>query len=410
MKLSEAPQPSEPVGTGPSRRVILAVGGGTGLTAFLSACGVSGLPHLQVSTTGLPASRVTQARPYIRITTTGARFSPTVGLAAGSTATVSWLVEGGETVTGTNPTIDFGTAARRHVRLSVHDGEGSQLDQVITFNLGFNHLEDAGLHNMGAGHDKAPQTVSLVENISRLKGLIRFAAAHTALAGPLDFTGCSRLKYIECRDSNVQSVNVTGCTSLIRLVVEQTDLTSLDLNPVAANLRDLRGAAQKGGTLTLTPLTAPLAALYHFCVVDQIVVNHPTSAQLPIVEERWDWDTHQSGVLTSASSAIRSVETSGNRFTTADFTNQFPAGRNATLNASSNNLRAVNLTGCDGLSTIRLNNNNLTTAAVDSILATVESWGTSGGTLDLTANSHPSAQAVTSATTLAKRGWVLTFK
>jgi len=405
MKLSE---PSEPVRTGPSRRVLLAVGGGTGLAAFLSACGVSKTAGSQVSTTGLPAGGVTSALPYVRITTTGARFSPAVGLAAGSTATVSWLVEGGETVTGTNPTIDFGTAARRHVRMSVHDGGGSQLDKVITFNLGFNHLEDAGVHNMGAGHDKAPQAVSLVENISRLKGLIRFAAAHTALAGSLDFTGCSRLKYIECRDSNVQSVNVTGCTSLIRLVVEQTDLTSLDLNPVAANLRDLRGAAQKGGTLTLIPLTAPLAALYHFCVVDQIVVNHPTSAQLPIVVERWDWDTHQSGVLTSASSAIRSVETSGNQFTTADFTNQFPAGRNATLNASSNNLRAVNLTGCDGLGTIRLNNNNLATAAVDSILATVESWGTSDGTLDLTANSHPSAQAMTSATTLAKRGWKLT--
>jgi hypothetical protein len=410
MKLSEAPQPVEPVGTGPSRRVILAVGGGTGLTAFLSACGVSELPHLRVSTTGLPSARVTPALPYIRITTTGARFSPTVGLAAGSTATVSWLVEGGKTVTGTSPTIDFGSAARRHVRMSVHDGEGSQLDKVITFNLGFNHLDDAGTYNMGAGHDKAPQAVSLVENISRLKGLIRFAAAHTALAGPLDFTGCSRLKYIECMDSNVQSVNVTGCTSLIRLVVEQTDLTSLDLNPVAANLRDLRGAAQKGGTLTLTPLTAPLASLYHFCVRDQILVNHPTSEQLPVVEERWDWGTRQSGALTSASNAIRSVVTYHNQFTTADFTNQFPAGRNATLDASFNSLKVVNLTGCHGLGTIKLNNNNLSMAAVDSILATVESWGTSGGTLDLTTNSDPSAQAVTSAATLTNRGWILSSK
>jgi hypothetical protein len=410
MQLSEAPQPLEPVGNGPSRRVILTVGGGTGLVAFLSACGVDGLPHGQVSTTGLPSPRVTEPQPYVRITTTGARFSPTVELADGSTATVSWLVEGGETVTGTNPTIDFGSAARRHVRMSVHDGGGSQLDKVITFNLGFNHLDDAGVYNMGAGHDKAPQAVSLVENISQLKGLIRFAAAHTALAGPLDFTGCSRLKFIECIDSRVHSVDVTGCTSLIRLVVEQTDLTSLDLNPVAATLRDLRGAAQKGGTLTLTPLTAPLAALYHFCVRDQILVNHPTSAQLPIVEERWDWGTHQSGLLTSDSSAISSVITFGNQFTTADFTNQFPAGRNATLDAGSNSLKVVNLTGCNGLSTIKLNNNKLSTAAVDSILATVDSWGTSGGTLDLTSNSDLSADGVTTAATLTERGWTLTSK
>ena len=42
MNLSETPQPSELVGTGPTRRVVLTVGGGLGLAAFLAACGVSG--------------------------------------------------------------------------------------------------------------------------------------------------------------------------------------------------------------------------------------------------------------------------------------------------------------------------------------------------------------------------------
>src|SRR5450759_5943695 len=42
MDLNEMPQQSELVGTGPTRRVVLTVGGGLTLTAFLAACGVSG--------------------------------------------------------------------------------------------------------------------------------------------------------------------------------------------------------------------------------------------------------------------------------------------------------------------------------------------------------------------------------
>jgi hypothetical protein len=331
-----------------------------------------------------------------------------VQLAAGSTATVSWVVEGGATVTGSNPTINFGTPAARHVRMTADNGGADALDEVITFNLGFNHLDDAGRYNMGARHNKAGQAVRLVENISRLTGLRRFAAAHTALAGLLDFTGCSRLQYIECFNSGVQSVNVTGCTSLIRLVVEQTNLTALNLNPVAANLRDLRGALQQSGTLTFTPLTAPMAALYHFCVAEQIVVNHPTPAQLPVVEERWDWHTSQSGVLTSASSATRSLLASANHYTTADLTNQFPDGRNATLDASSNNLTAANLTGCSGLHDINLSKNSLDVTAVDAVLALVASWGTSGGLLNLSANGVPSKNGAASRVTLTGRGWKVT--
>jgi hypothetical protein len=409
MNPSETPQPLQAVGTGPTRRMALAVGGGIGLAAVLAACGAAPKVPVAAAAPASGAAAEPVARPhYVRITTTGATFSPAVELAAGSGATVSWEVEGGAAVSSLKPTIRFGTAATRHVRMTVDDGGADGLDQVITFNLGFNHLDDAGIYNMGAGHDKPAESVTLLENVSGLTGLLRFAAAHTPLTGSLDFTGCSRLQYIECIESNVESVNLTGCTSLIRLVVEQTNLTTLDLNPVAANLRDLRGAAQQGNALTLTPLTAPLAALYHFCVREQVLVNHPTPAQLPVIQERWDWYTRESGVLTSASSEIRSLLTSGNHYTTADFTNQFPAGRNATLDANSNDLTAVDLTGCNGLVSVSLNHNRLDTGAVDKILATIASWGTSGGTLDLAANGVPSSDGHSSAATLIGRGWKVT--
>ena len=408
MDLREAPPPLEPVGPAPTRRVMLTVGGGIGLAAFLAACG-GGLPHVRTPTTGAtPSPTGVGGLPYVRITTTGATFSPAVELAAGSTATVSWAVEGGATVTGTNPMIRFRTAATRHVQMSV-DGDGAdELDAVITLNLGFNHLDDAGTYNMGAGYDKTAQAVTLVEGISKLTGLRRFAAAHTNLTGSLDFTGCSALKFIECFGADVQSVTLTGCTSLTRLCMENNNLTNLDLNPVAANLRDLRSAVQQGGTLTLTALTSPLAALYHLCIVEQVIIGHPTAAQLPVVQERWDRNTHQSGALTSASSAFRSILTSGNHYTTADLTDQFPAGRWGTLDASSNDLTSVILAGCSGLHGIDLHANNMAATAVDAVLAMVNSWATSGGTLNVAGNTEPSTTGAAHASTLTGRGWTIT--
>ena len=404
MSISEEPAPSEQVGTAPTRRAVLTVGGGMGLAAFLAACGVRGLSAVPVTTTS-PSARVTTTSPFVRITTTGATFNPTVELAANSTATVSWAVEGGATVTGINPTISFGTAATRHVRMTVDDGGADALDKVITFNLGFNHLDDAGTYNMGARHDKAGQAVTLVEDVSRLKGLVRFAAANIpTLAGTLDFTGCSLLQYVECAYSRVQAVAVTGCTSLIRLCLERNNLTTLNLNPVAANLRDVRGAKQQGGTLTLTPL----AALYHFCVRDQVVVNHPTAAQLPVVEERWDWCTSHSGALTSASSAIRSLLTSGNHYTTADLTDQFPAGRSGELNVGHCRLTSLVLAGCSGLWSIDARDNHLSQAGVDAVLAEVDSWATGGGRLSLQMNAEPSVAGVNHVTALTGRNWTVT--
>jgi hypothetical protein len=409
MNPSEAPPPLDPVGPTLTRRAILTAGGGLGLAAFLAACGGSGLPHVYIPTTEATLSPTgVGGLPYVRITTTGATFSPTVELAAGSTASVSWAVEGGATVTGINPTISFGTAETRHVQMSVDDGGADALDEVITFNLGFNHLDDAGTYNMGAGHDKAAQEVALVQGISRLTGLRHFAAANTTLAGSLDFTGCSALKFIECFGADVQSVTLTGCTSLTRLCMENNNLTDLDLNPVAANLRDLRSAVQQGGTLTLTTLTSPLAALYHLCIVEQDIIGHPTAAQLPVVQERWDRNTHQSGELTSASSAIRSILTSGNHYTTADLTNQFPAGRGGTLDASSNDLTSVILTGCSGLYSIDLHDNDMAAGAVDAILTMVDSWATSGGALNVAGNTEPSTSGAAHASSLTGRGWTVT--
>lgn len=329
------------------------------------------------------------ALSYVRITTTGATFNPTVELVGGSGATVTWVSEeGGVTATGLNPTLSFGSAGTRHVRMTVANGAVDAMADVRTFNLGYNHTDDAGDYVMGAQYDKTAQAVTLVENVQVMTGLVRFAAANIAtLGGNLNFTGLSNLQYVECCYSRVQSATLTGCTSLIRLALEQNNLTSpLDLNPVAGNLRDLRAAAQQSGALTLSTLSSPLAQLYHLCVRDQTVTGMPTAAQLPVVRELWIWNTGQSGTLTSSSSAIASLLANGNAYT------------------------SVVLTGRTTMAFANLQGNALPQAAVDAVLVEAASWGTSNRAIDVSggSNAAPSATGTAARATLLGRGWTVT--
>ncbi|HEY6736292.1 MAG TPA: hypothetical protein VI322_01095, partial [Candidatus Saccharimonadia bacterium] len=171
--------------------------------------------------------------------------------------------------------------------------------------------------------------------------------------------------------------------------------------------RDLRAAKQSGGTLTMAPLTAPLVQLYHYCVRDQVVINEASAAQLPAIQERWIWNSQQSGALSSASSAIRSLLASGNQYSSANLSGQFPSGRNATVDLSSCQLTSIDLTGCEGITTLLLNQNSFDQAAVDGVLTTVNGWGTSGGTLDLTNTANPSPTGQAAITSLLSRSWTV---
>jgi hypothetical protein len=344
---------------------------------------------------------------HVRLTVTGSDFSPVVELSAGSSATVTWAVEEtGATATGLAPTFSFGSASTRHVRMSVSGGGG--FADVTTLNFGFVHTDDTGLYTIGASYDHAAQQVTAIAGLALLSGLVRFAAARTPLAGTLDFTGCPNLQHVEVYSSGISGVALTGCASLVRLCVEQCALTVLDLNPVAGCLRDLRAAAQQGGTLTLTTLANPMAQLYHLCVRDQVVHGMPTASQLPVVQQRWIWGDSQSGALTSASSAIQSLLAYGNGWTSADLAGQFPTGRSGVLDLHSCSLTSVTLTGCPGLVSIDLHANNLDATAVDGVLATVDGWGTSGGTLNLAGNASPSSAGLTRIGNLLSRGWAVT--
>lgn len=343
---------------------------------------------------------------YVRITTNGATFSPLVELESGSVATVNWEVEGGATYTGLNPTIDFGTAGTRYVRMSVTDGDVNAIKDVVTFNVGFDYTQDAGKYNLGPTYDYIPQSVSNIQFANGMTNLKRFLAATPTLVGGLDFTGMSKLEYIECYGAGVTSVKLTGCTSLVRLCLEWNDLASLDLNPVAGNLYDLRLSGNRS-PITLAPLYSPMAHLYHYCAQSETVINHPTATQLPVIEEWWDWNSGQTGALLVRSSALQKLYSEGNNWASVDLANQFPAGRRGTANLQYNQIGSIILQGCEGLTNLNLQNNLLSQTDIDGLLTEIESWGTSNGTLNISGNAPPSSQGEAKKDLLINRGWTV---
>ena len=348
----------------------------------------------------------------VTITTTGSTFSPKVALASGSTATVTWACPGASiTTTGLNPTLSFGSSATRTVYMTVLDSNGYEaIDQVAVFNLGFDHTNDAGTYSLSSSYDYTAQSVSAIEGVRNMAGLQLFMAANIAgLEGTLDFTGLSQLTNIELFGSSVQDIILTGCTALLRLCGEGNKLTALDLNPAGDNAAEIRVAVQQGGALTLAPLNKPILNDYHWCFRDQTVTNMPDlPVALPHVVELWIWGTGQSGTLTVRSDSVNNLQAYSNSYTSADLANQFPAGRAGYVDLHSNSLTSITLTGCSGIGYLDLHSNTFDQATVDSILATADSWSTSGGTLDLSSNTAPSTTGLTHKTNLTNRGWTVT--
>ncbi len=351
------------------------------------------------------------------ITTTGSTFSPWVQVAS-QNVTVTWTWSGGQ-VTGLTPVINFGTAATRQVTMTATNSAGYPALNLITmFNIGFSSLDDQGRYSLPASYDWTPQAVSGLANVNSMTGLQLFLAAGIAgLTGGVAFDGMSALTHIECYQSSLTQASVYGCTSMVRVVIEQNRLSAFNANPVAATLGELRLAFQQTGVLALTPLTQAMPNLYHFCVRDQTVTGMPDfSSGFPALTQLWIWNTGQSGVLTVGSSVqMDSVLAHNNAYTTAGLANQFPfTGGQLTgqIAMASCSLTSVNITGDGQLFSVDFSNNQLPQSQVDSVLTTMNGYNTTDslGVINVsgTGNAAPSATGSAAAVSLRGRGWTVT--
>jgi hypothetical protein len=380
-----------------SRRTLLIAG----TVAVIAPTGLVGCAQSPAASEKGTARQNSGSLEGVVFTSTGATFSPVLELAAGATAPVIWRDEAGsELARGTSPTIAFGSAGIRRVVMATGFAD------VLTVNLGFNSQDDGGKYSLDSRYNKQAESVSGVSGLGLLTNLRRFLAGRTELGGSLDVSGLDQLEHIECYDARLESADLTRCNSLVRLCVEQNRLRALDLNPVAASLRDLRAAGQESGALEFAPLEQPLARLYHFCVRDQVVKGHPDSSQLPVCEELWNWNCAQTGRFPTPGVA-HSVLAAGNSYTSVDLAGQWTyEGGWGTLDLTDNRVTTVTITGCRSLQTIRLGGNALSQDELDKVLAEVASWGTKGFEIALDGrNSPPSPAGLQSAAALRGRGW-----
>lgn len=389
-----------------TRRETLAAG--VGIVAGIGLAGIYqsrfGGTQEPVADTPRDRSGVDSDRPTeLAFFTTGAAFSPVVELNGAGAKPPIWLDESGtELARGAAPTIDFGSEAPRKVVMR------AQYDEVLTINVGFSAEDDVGDYSLDASFDKAPEALTTISGLALLTNLRRLLAAHTDLEGPLDLRGMARLEHVEIFRSHVDAIDLAGCDALIRLCVEENALTSLDLNPVSATLRDLRAAAQTTQHLALEPLASPMPQLQHFCVRGQEVTGHPSADQLPVCKELWNWSSNQEGALPTPGAAT-SVLAAGNAYETADLQGQWQYdGGWGTLDLTDNNLTSLSVEGCHALQTLRLGGNSLEQESVDTLLAEVASWGTEGFELIVDGtNAPPSTAGLQHAQELQGRGWTV---
>lgn len=342
----------------------------------------------------------------VTFTCTGATFAPVAALVGGSTATLSWAVSGFTTQNGLTPSFSFGSAANRTCTLTAAGGGG--LADITLINLGYDNTIDVGHQMPPAGFVKSAELVTGgIGGLNTLTGLVYLLADHTALNSSLDFTNMTALQFIQCYGTGITGVTLTGCTALIRLQVEASNLTTLDLNPVAANITDVRAAVQQGGALSFVTLTAPLAADYHFCTRDQTVTGLPPLSDLPVIQELWIWNDGQSGALNPVSTVLGNLQAYQQGWTSANLSGLITSGAGY-LDLHHCQLASVNLSGCAKLGTVLLNYNRLVRSQVDSVLTTVNGFGTSNGTIDVSGNTAPSAAGLAAASALVSRGWSVT--
>jgi hypothetical protein len=371
----------------------------TGLTATTTY-------HFQISSTDASGNVATSAdlilftgnllrSDEITFRTTGSSFSPILTVSNG--ATIQWIFADGSTSNSATPNKGYGSSAARLNRLKV-----TPWSALTEINVGY----DAGDGGPGDITFLAQQNVTNVYGLNNAAPYLQRWSSNNNPITSLDFSDFISLTGIECfLCQQMSSVNLHNTPSLQRANFEDNNLSALDLSE-SPNLTDLRGANNAYTTINWGSTGDDI---WHICVRDnpQISVNFPEATRYPLLQELFVWNDNQSGFLHTSSTHLTLVLAYGNNYTSADFSGGFPAGRNGQIDISHNSLTSLNITNNPGLINLNAHHNSLSRSVVDSILQTMNSYGTSGGTLDLTENSAPSTAGLAYASSLMSRGWTV---
>ena len=337
-----------------------------------------------------------EAADSLSVLTLGSEFDPQVFCDSNAPSQFVWSLGDGSTNTNCPvATNAFGTAAARFHRLTV-----TPASAITRINLGFDGAD---------GGYQTPLPPRPAQNVAAgwfpqpLTNLTCWASSYNPITNTLDFSGFSRLEYIECYNCwPLQHVVVSNLPALKRACFEDCDLRELDLsgNP---NLEDVRGALNAYTNILVERGTGP--KVWHWCMRDNPQLTQrfaDVMTNFYSLRELYIWNDNQSGTLKIASTNLMDVQAFGNHFTAADFGGQSNLW---TLSLYQNELTNLVLTGCAGLRQLDARENRLPTAALDSILATLDTSAPALQRVDLSANAQfPSSAGYAHFTNLQSRG------
>lgn len=323
-----------------------------------AGCSFLGRSPLYIRAAGFATATGTEYA--VRFRTLGNLFAPEVAVDELLLASLLWTW--GDATTASDfpeASKDFGDAAPRTQTLDVEPRAA-----LTAINLGFDG-SDGGETTPLAHRD--PQAVSAVHFRESLTGLRYFAASYNPLTNVLDFTGCTNLEAVECFNaSTLRHVVLTNLPALKRVCLEDANLQELDLSGNPA-LEDLRGALNDYREILVDRGTGP--AIWHWCTRDNPQLTQSFQDVMTnffALRELFIWNDNQSGHFAPVSTNLQFLQAADNRFDSMDLT-----GKSTLIDCvvSGNRLTNLVITGCTALLVLDAHDNLLGTAALDAILA-----------------------------------------
>lgn len=273
-------------------------------------------------------------------------------------------------------------------------------------------------------------TVTAVSNLQVATGLLGFCCERQPLT-VLDCSGLAQLRTVEAFFSSVKSASFQGCAALRRCCLESTGARTnwrivggirvtdevLDLRD-SPLLQDIRGTNDDRTGIRLHP--GALATLWHLCIMENYRMTGIWLGEdatpltdlsgFRLLNECWISGSRVVPSLVVTNGVTDSIMATGCGLTNLNLQGQTQLRE---INLGYNTLAGVTLAGAAGLDRINLNNCGLTQPLVDSVLATVDGWGTAYtnewymATVDLSGNAVLSTAGLAHRVNLTNRNWVV---
>lgn len=247
--------------------------------------------------------------------TEGATFEPIIEVTG--TPTILWTFADGTTSNSATPTaVNYGSTGNRVTKLKV-----TPWSAVQTINLGYNGGDDGtGYTPESYYHDD--QRVSEIINLYLVKSsLVRIlACGDIGVKAPMqhiDLSDFTALEVAEFYYNDIKGYSVAGCTALKRLCFEGCGIPVCDFYDCVA-LEDFRGAIG-----TYSSIHASYHPnLWHLCVQGNSNLSSlPAIGEtFPAIEDLWAFNCSLSGSvgISTANTQLNSVRLNDNDFSSAD--------------------------------------------------------------------------------------------